>query len=422
MSSEKREGSDVSTKLTISPYFLSTNDNPGNIITQVQLKGENYEEWARAIRTALRAKKKYGFIDGSLKEPSEDSSEQEDWWTVNSMVVSWILNTIEPTLRSTITFMEIAKDLWDDIKERFSAGNGPRIHQLKTELVECKQRGMTIVNYYGKLKMIWEELGNYEQNPVCKCGSCKCNISAELDKKREEERLHQFLIGLDDSIYGTVRSNILSADPLLNLNRAYAMMIQEERVRNITRGKEQRSEHMAFAVQTGSTSKGRTDSKDTSMVCPNCNKPGHNAESCFKLIGYPDWWGDRPKGSGRGSGRGQGGSRQSIGSGGKGRGGPIRANAAIVTSQEIKTNETDKGGLSGLSSEQWNTLLNLLNTPKDGNQVRLNGTYNTMEWIIDTGASNHMEGRLELMSNIRKSAHPVHIGLPDGKEAMAERE
>ncbi|KZV55154.1 hypothetical protein F511_30344 [Dorcoceras hygrometricum] len=289
------------------------------------------------------------------------------------MVVSWILNTIEPTLRSTITFMEIAKDRWDDIKEWFSVGNGPRII-----------------------------IANFEQNLVCKCGSCKCNIGAELDKKREEERLHQFLMGLDDSVYGTVCSNILSTEPLPSLNRAYSMIIQEERVRNITRGKEQQSEHMAFAFKIESTSKGRTDNRDTSMVCPNCNKPGHNAESCFKLIGYPDWWGDRPKGSGRGLGRGQGGSKQSTCSGEKGSGGPIRANATIVTSQESKTTETEKGGLSGLSSEQWNILINSLNAPKDVNQGRLNGTFKTMEWIIHTGASHHIAGRFELMSNIRK--------------------
>ena len=32
-------------KKTPSPYDLSSNDNPGNIITQVQLKRDNYEEW-----------------------------------------------------------------------------------------------------------------------------------------------------------------------------------------------------------------------------------------------------------------------------------------------------------------------------------------------------------------------------------------
>ena len=31
---------------TISPYDITSSDNPGNLITQVQLKGENYDEWA----------------------------------------------------------------------------------------------------------------------------------------------------------------------------------------------------------------------------------------------------------------------------------------------------------------------------------------------------------------------------------------
>ena len=72
------------------------------------------------------------------------------------------MNTIEPSLRSTISHMEVAQDLWEDIKERFSIMNGPRIQQLKAELVECKQRGLTIVAYYGELKKLWEELGNFE--------------------------------------------------------------------------------------------------------------------------------------------------------------------------------------------------------------------------------------------------------------------
>lgn len=259
----KKEGVDQQGK--ISPYYLSNYDNSGNIITQVQLRGDNYDEWARALKTTLRAKKKFSFIDGSFMQPSDDSEDHEDWWIVNSMLVSWILNMIKPSLCSTISYMEVAKHLWDDIKERFLVGNGPHIQELKSELADCKQRGMTVVSYYGKLKMIWEELRNYEQYPTCKCSGCTCNISAELDKKREEEKLHQFLMGLEDSTYGTIRTNILSTEPLPTLNRAYAMVIQEERVQTITRTKEEKNEHVAFAVRVG---KGRSESKEKMFCTP----------------------------------------------------------------------------------------------------------------------------------------------------------
>ncbi|PNX70993.1 hypothetical protein L195_g057949 [Trifolium pratense] len=132
-------------KKTPSPYDLNSNDNPGNLITQVQLKGENYDEWSKAIRTSLRARRKWGFVEGTIAQPKKDSSDLEDWWTVQSMLVSWVLNTVEPSLRSTISYQENVKDLWEDIKERFSVGNGPRIQQIKSELAECRQTKMTML-------------------------------------------------------------------------------------------------------------------------------------------------------------------------------------------------------------------------------------------------------------------------------------
>lgn len=42
-------------------------------------------------------------------------------------------NTIEPTLHSTITYVDNVQDLWEDLQQRFSIGNGSRVHQLKTD-------------------------------------------------------------------------------------------------------------------------------------------------------------------------------------------------------------------------------------------------------------------------------------------------
>ena len=228
-----------------SSYILSSNDNPGNLITQVQLRENNYDEWARAVRTALRAKRKFGFIDGTVEKPEEDSDEMEDWWTVNSMIVSWIMNTIEPTVRYALTHMEIAKELWDDIKECFSVTDGARVHQLKSELASCKQQGASLMSYYSKLKQLWEELANFDVVSGCKCGKCECNVAAQLTKKREEEKLHQFLMGLDD-MYRVVRSNILSTSPLPSVSKAYSLICQEERVQNVSKGKEIKADALSF--------------------------------------------------------------------------------------------------------------------------------------------------------------------------------
>ena len=92
-------------------FDLNSNYNPGNILTQVQLKADNYEEWARAMQTSLRARRKWGFVEGKIAKPDDTSSELEEWWTVQSIIVSWILSTIEPGLHSTVSYMENAATL-----------------------------------------------------------------------------------------------------------------------------------------------------------------------------------------------------------------------------------------------------------------------------------------------------------------------
>lgn len=60
--------------------------------------------------------------------------------------------------------------------------------------------------------------------------------------------IYQSCEGLDDGVYGTVCSNILSMDPLPVLNRAYAMIVQEERHRSIARNKEERGDTVGFST------------------------------------------------------------------------------------------------------------------------------------------------------------------------------
>lgn len=96
-------------------------------ICPVILKGDNYQEWQKGMRNALRVKRNLGFLDGTVCKPDDDTKEIEDWWSVNSMLVAWIFQSIEPSLRSTITYSETVKELWDELRQRFSIGNGPRI-------------------------------------------------------------------------------------------------------------------------------------------------------------------------------------------------------------------------------------------------------------------------------------------------------
>lgn len=93
-------------------YALSHSDGTHVVITHVVLTGPNYEEWAKGFRVSLGGKRKVGFINGTEKQPSMESGDFEDWQAVNYTIIAWIFNTIEPKLRSTISYRETAYELW----------------------------------------------------------------------------------------------------------------------------------------------------------------------------------------------------------------------------------------------------------------------------------------------------------------------
>lgn len=119
--------------------------------------------------------------------------------------------------------------------------------------------------------------------------------------------------------------------------------------KNDTRTTEERREVVGLATQTQPKGKGRGNSRDNNLTCTHCKFKGHGASGCFQLIGYPEWWGERPRIDSVGHGRGQAG-----GGAGRGRGG-VRANAAYanVGTADVAgpSTATESGIAPGLSSE-----------------------------------------------------------------------
>ncbi|XP_073109025.1 uncharacterized protein [Elaeis guineensis] len=150
-----------------SPYFISPSENPENAFVTSLLKGPNYPAWRRAIITALRAKRKIRFVDGTLARSIDGSRDHFLWDTCNSMVMSWIYNSVVPKIYDSISFFESARDIWVDLEERYSQGNAPRIHELKIQIWSFRQgNDMTIAAYYAHLRGLWEELTTYSKVPT----------------------------------------------------------------------------------------------------------------------------------------------------------------------------------------------------------------------------------------------------------------
>lgn len=147
----------------------------------------------------------------------------------------------------------------------------------------CRQRGSTIEEYYGKMSL-WTSLADHRQ-----AKNCGCPIGYDLEKEREEDELHDFFMGIDECIYGSVKSNLLSRDPLPSLDDAYNILIQDEDSKKTYGALDNRNDTMTFAVQNHSRSHDMTREERAALFCSSCGRNGHLAENCFRTLGFPEW-------------------------------------------------------------------------------------------------------------------------------------
>ena len=119
-----------STRLNISsPYSSHHSDHPGLVLISKPLNGNNYSTWKRAMTLALNSKNKLGFVDGTINSPSKSENPEEyaAWSRCNDMVHSWIINTLDPEISDSVIYYATANEVWEDLRERFSQSNAPRI-------------------------------------------------------------------------------------------------------------------------------------------------------------------------------------------------------------------------------------------------------------------------------------------------------
>ena len=212
-----------------SPYFLTHGDNPGaSIITEV-LDGTKYNTWSIAITIALDAKNKIAFVDGSLPRLAESHPHYRIWSRCNSMVKSWILNSVTKPIYGSILRFNDASEIWKDLMARFHLTNLPRSYQLTQQIWSLQQGSSDLSSYYTKLKTLWDDLDGADCVKTCHtCTCCKA-----MATKTEHTKVIKFLAGLNDS-YSNARSQIIMKKHVPDLSDVYNLIDQDFNQRNIS--------------------------------------------------------------------------------------------------------------------------------------------------------------------------------------------
>ncbi|KAL5570625.1 hypothetical protein UlMin_027200 [Ulmus minor] len=243
------------------PYYLYHSDSLGQILVSQQLTGENYTSWSRAMLIALSVKNKIGFVDGSIAEPlGTDANLFNSWIRNNNMVISWILNSISKEISASVMFASSAREIWLDLKDRFQQKNGPRIFQLRRELMNLRQDQNSVSIYFTKLKTIWEELSNY--CPNCSCGKCSYGGVKHLNEHHQME-------------------HIMKTNPSSDSNNSTGTMAFAVKTEVVKTGG---SNSQRFQNSNFNASKNQ---KRDRPYCTHCKILGHTMDRCYKIHGYP---------------------------------------------------------------------------------------------------------------------------------------
>lgn len=274
-----------------SPYHLLNSDHPGLVLVAEPLDGSNYGVWIIAMTTSLEAKNKLGFVDGSIVKPPDDDPYVKIWCRCNSMIKSWLLNSVAKSIYTSILYFKNASEIWSDLHSRYHKSNLPRLYKLRHQLHSFRQGSLSLSSYHTKTQSLWEELSNIQAT----------NRTVEdLLAERETNRIIDFLMGLND-YYEHIRSRILMKKTLPTFSEIYNLLDQEDSQREVTHsGSLDISSTAAFQVNQSSdqlnnstvllSSGGQSNGyqRKDRPFCTFCHRPGHIIDRCYKKHGYPN--------------------------------------------------------------------------------------------------------------------------------------
>lgn len=110
--------------------------------------------------------------------------------------------------------------------------------------------------------------------PNCFCGACKCTLTKTVEKAQETDKIFKFLMGLNDS-YEIVRGLIIIMDPKPSMDRAFSLVLQEERQR-LTR----HSNALTGPIESSALGVGYKRKDKGKMYCSRCRMNNHSLENC----------------------------------------------------------------------------------------------------------------------------------------------
>ncbi|KAI5412874.1 hypothetical protein KIW84_057482 [Lathyrus oleraceus] len=320
-----------------------------------KMNGNNYNEWTQTVRLVMDRKGKLDLLTRAVAESATGYPRYKQWKSENSLIIVWLVSSMETGIGKPYMFLPSAKDVWEAVKETYSdIQNSSQIFGLKSKLWHAKQGDRSGTAYYNEMLTLWKELD------LCYNDNWRCIEDSVLFLKRQENYcVFMFLAGLNKDL-DEVRGGVLGKVPLSTLREIFA-----EIRRNLEEGR--RSDKVPW--------------------CDHCKHEWQTRES-WKLKGKPPNWKKKSGRAFQASNSDQG--RQ-----------PRPSQFPLTTEQLDRLYKLLESPTHSCSIETKGNYAFL--------SVSLSHT-----WIVDSGASDHMTSESTLFSSYSPCAGNQKIKITDG--------
>ena len=104
-----------------------------------------------------------GYLHGTITKPKTSDPNFESWKAKNSLIMSWLLNSMQPKIAKPFLFLAMVKEIWDVVTHTYSKqGDAAQVFELMNRIHATKQGELIVKSYYNTLKALWHEVDIYQ--------------------------------------------------------------------------------------------------------------------------------------------------------------------------------------------------------------------------------------------------------------------
>ncbi|KAL5744184.1 hypothetical protein ACOSQ2_027300 [Xanthoceras sorbifolium] len=167
-------------------------------------------------RSSLSSNTTIGHLTGETKEPNPKDSAYANWDAENSMVMTWLINSMTEDISCNYICYSMAKELWDNVSQLYSdLGNQSQVYELTLKFGDLRQGDDNVTKYFNSLKQLWQDLdlfNDYEWKSIEDANYYKKTVKAQ--------RIYKFLAGLNVE-FDEVRGRIIGRSPLPPISEVF---------------------------------------------------------------------------------------------------------------------------------------------------------------------------------------------------------